>query len=196
MPPRRRKLGRRIFRGLTTTSLVLALVVMFLWMRSILSHSDELSINTNIEPVARNAGLVIFTSENGHLGLERLDFRDSKTGERTFYCEGMWFRSEFWKVGDAGGTAWWPPISWRYQLINGGSLGWQWKVTISDWLLLLLLSIAPLARYVIHCRNLARIGLCDSCGYDLRASIGQCPECGEPIPEKSAKIASSSPNLP
>ncbi len=34
-----------------------------------------------------------------------------------------------------------------------------------------------------------RLGLCPTCGYDLRASKGRCPECGTPIPTQSSTIA-------
>jgi hypothetical protein len=48
-----------------------------------------------------------------------------------------------------------------------------WAVAI----LLGLTAAVPLARLAVVRRRLAR-GLCLSCGYDLRASTGRCPECG------------------
>ncbi|MCE9589103.1 MAG: hypothetical protein K8S99_01100 [Planctomycetes bacterium] len=38
-------------------------------------------------------------------------------------------------------------------------------------------------------------GLCNSCGYDLRASTGNCPECGAAIPMKSKDAGNSTPSL-
>ncbi|MCX5659122.1 MAG: hypothetical protein NTW19_05285 [Planctomycetota bacterium] len=78
------------------------------------------------------------------------------------------------------------PIGCVYRLINGGLWGWGVGLWVPDWLLLLLFTIAPIARFIAHRRDLARIGLCESCGYDLRASAGSCPECGAPIAANSA----------
>ena len=50
--------------------------------------------------------------------------------------------------------------------------------------------LAPVAtmvvgkQYVRRLRSRGRVEMlyCEGCGYDLRASSGQCPECGRPIP--------------
>ena len=44
--------------------------------------------------------------------------------------------------------------------------------------------LAIKAMVIVHMRRDLRAavgGLCLGCGYDLRASVGRCPECGEAI---------------
>jgi len=55
-------------------------------------------------------------------------------------------------------------------------------VTVPIWLVTLLLSLGPLWWTLAYWRRSsgyrARRGLCVACGYDMRGSVGDCPECG------------------
>ena len=63
----------------------------------------------------------------------------------------------------------------------------EWEITVPTWPLALLCVLPPafwclrLGRRVKARRNMDR-NLCPACGYDLRASEGRCPECGEKSP--------------
>ena len=55
---------------------------------------------------------------------------------------------------------------------------------VPHWLLFLLTGVLPalwVVRFKRHRRCDSR-SYCITCGYDLRASTGRCPECGTPIP--------------
>jgi hypothetical protein len=69
---------------------------------------------------------------------------------------------------------------------NGSGLHWgYWKLSVRPWLPVILLAVAPILWVrnqlrVFRARHANRIGLCPTCGYDLRASPDRCPECGTP----------------
>jgi hypothetical protein len=83
----------------------------------------------------------------------------------------------------------WRALGFRYfdsprgAAAAGGVQYWTWGfryVTVPGWFVALACSV-PAALWLRHRRRQARRsaqGLCASCGYDLRATPEQCPECG------------------
>jgi hypothetical protein len=59
---------------------------------------------------------------------------------------------------------------------------WRW-LRVPSWFLVALTAAMP-ARWLVRRRSArlrrrrAAAGLCTSCGYDIRATPGHCPECG------------------
>jgi hypothetical protein len=59
-----------------------------------------------------------------------------------------------------------------------GGYGRQRNLVFPLWLPAGLLALLPCAQAYRRQRRGQRPGLCRTCGYDLRASPGRCPECG------------------
>jgi hypothetical protein len=64
--------------------------------------------------------------------------------------------------------------------LNTAHHGDDWHVSFRPWLPMALSLVMPalwLHRF-LRARRDERLGLCVACGYDLRASLDRCPECG------------------
>ena len=159
---------RRLLNLLTAVSLLLCVAVCVLWVMSYSAMFPKrfLLASSDLE----NSWIAIAKGEVAHVTTRSWpDLRDPLWGE-TYDNEGIGH-------GTGGG--------WRTVLNDNGSLSGQYEYWsyVRFWLLAAAFAILPMGS-LIH-RGLTRkrwqIGLCPSCGYDLRATPGRCPECGAAV---------------
>ncbi len=169
---------RLIVKGVTVLSLVLCVATLFLWRRSCdWADSVEWSGRSWSVRLWHADGVAQLTvAHDGSPDLSGVRTSSSPSGNRTDYriptCNRWGFGSFYMQ------TAGPPHGHWRF--------GKRTLLILftPHWLVAALLALAPglAASQIWRSRTRAKSGLCTTCGYDLRASPAQCPECGTAVP--------------
>jgi len=182
-----RHLGRSAFNGTAAVSAMLFVAACVLWVRS--RHRAD------VVTVARQAAWSI-GSQGGEFWVEQTQgvtgpvFSSNQKDEvfESYYdhwtinlngsLEGPGAR--FWN-GVLGGSR----IYGNFRELASSSFSWYATdisyVAIPDWFVAATLLILPTSQVAGRMRRRRRrnqTGLCQSCGYDLRATPDRCPECG------------------
>ena len=150
-----KRFARCLFNGLTLLSLLWCAVAVVLWVQSYRSPMYYHAVMA--DPATKDFAVI-----------------DSAKGRFKFHMEvnarsfAGW-RSER-KIQFAGFSYWVYRSEWtRLRTLY-----------VSYWLPMAVLAPVPLLRSAswLWRRRCYRVGRCQSCGYDLRATPGRCPECG------------------
>lgn len=162
---------RGLVAGLWMMCLVFALICSFLWVRS-LFRLDDISYSTSRH-------IDNFSSHRGRIFIE-LAFAAKRLREDSppRYRNG----GLAWDVAPGAAVLAVEPKSDGWKLAGFDLLILRREVAliIPWWAPIAIAGIAPLRWLILASRTRGRVacGRCVLCGYDLRASRGQCPECG------------------
>jgi hypothetical protein len=177
---------RRLFHIIAAASLLLCIVAAMMWGRSY----GGLDIAYRDGNLARSSFRVGLESSLGRVIL----FWSAEPPEWTSLIQFQRTPSVYVLALD--------PASEQYKrrTFFGYGLGWwytpdglTWHLLLPWWIVLVLTALLPVRWYILwrgrwRREYRRRMALCPNCGYDLRASSGNCPECGMP-PTSPAEMA-------
>jgi hypothetical protein len=176
------RIRRSLFNAITVLSVLSALAALTLGVRSLFIRDDfhHMAWNEHAHGVSRwwlqcwrgqVTALRIFTPSDRDPFLENpREFR---------LPPGVWIHVS---VRDAA-PIWdirWLPV---YLASEGSASPDQmWRITLPLWMVVLVAAVLPCTRTLsaLKYRRGRKLGLCPTCGYDLRATPDRCPECGYP----------------
>jgi hypothetical protein len=179
---------RRLFTLLSALSLLLCVLAVAAWVRG-RTHADAVTRTRSARDFA-----YWFNGPDG------VSYRSTRTN-----YDMRWLKETGWKIGSARLSPAPTPANWTPRDPPGVEfLGFRWArgayvspffysatarpndrddmtiLVIPHWALVAATLPLPVAWLLRRRRALRRhgAGLCPSCGYDLRATPGRCPECG------------------
>jgi hypothetical protein len=170
-------------------SLALCLATVVLWARSYAHH--DLAVN-GVETGQAQYSALELDSALGVLGIQTAGYSEFDETIRRYGSRGRWWLhtvpiAALDRVSlthrMVGFTGWHTQtIGYGYE---GGGGAEQHRLFVPHWAIAALLLVLPARRGLGWLRSSRRHrrGLCQSCGYDLRASPDRCPECGAAIAE-------------
>ncbi len=190
---------RRIFGWVWITSVIVS-AILFLaavgmwgrsyWRRDVVRH---------IQPAPLTVRSLGFFSASGRVELEMTHFVASEPAPLEEFYPSTWAYGWQWDAYEASefidyyeysrfGFGYSPLLQWPLSAsVNISS----WSIGVPHWFIALLCLPLPLIafRRWRRKRRIEREGLCHVCGYDLRASVDRCPECGTGFRNESAAEA-------
>jgi hypothetical protein len=170
-----KRLLRFVVRGVMTLSLLLGLATAALWVRSY--HKSDF--------VGRGGerGWYGALSMSGLFRFERASYPRISPGWRieSYDTPG----GGLWNEVQSGASTAWQKMGFHRRTVDYKFDGkhMRYSIYLPHWLLCAVFGVPVIGGIAIRLaghqkRRRARLGLCISCGYDLRASPQRCPECG------------------
>lgn len=187
---------RRIFNWMTLLSLLLGIASAGCWIRSYWASDGVTWWNGGSTAWA-------VRGERGITAIYRLTERpDEPREEETSIKPGLAWESNAptdgeWRfMGHGPGSSVWknqPPLRPTvYNLVMGVGLHLDFSVYLRIPIAALVSCsvVLPVCWCVTQYRFQRKMldNICLTCGYDLRASVERCPECGEPVPPATACV--------
>ena len=177
---------RRLLNLLTGLSLLLCIATAVLWARSynVLYAVRRTRVDQRTGGVCTRSCIVASGRLLVSVSLYRSDLEHFSDGPPP----GGWrlYRDPYYYADRSFSPRPWL-ATWRAQQ-DGGRTVWgpagTWSAAVNLPVIAALTAAVPAMRRVRYLRRARRRrkGLCTSCGYDLRASPGRCPECGTAAP--------------